>query len=99
MEFIIYSSTLTIRILKSRYLSHVQGDTLSPEAKKFMKKVVQEEILKMQVPDVSNAFGRFFFGFVRFVFSIDLSERTMTVVKVRWRTKGLRKKGKEQMSS
>lgn len=31
-------------------------------------------------------------------FSVDLSERTVIIVKVRWGTKGLRKKGKEQMS-
>lgn len=54
MCFIHYSSTLTIRILKTRYLAHIQGDTLSPEAKSFMKQVVQEELLKMQVFDVSN---------------------------------------------
>lgn len=62
--FIIYSSTLTIRILKKRYLAHVQGDTLSPEAKSFMKQVVQEEILKMQVPSVSNSVGRVVLYFV-----------------------------------
>lgn len=68
MTFICYSSILTIRILKKRYLAHVQGDTLSPEAKSFMKQVVQEEILKMQVPDVSNAGGRLILCFVWFLF-------------------------------
>lgn len=64
MEFIYFSSTLTIRILKKRYLAHVQGDMLSPETKSYMKQVVQEEILKMQVSDVSNTVGRFLLCFV-----------------------------------
>lgn len=46
---ICYSSTLTLRILKRRYLAHAQCEALSPEARRFMKKEVQEELMKMQV--------------------------------------------------
>uniref|UniRef100_A0A1A7XJ86 HIRA interacting protein 3 n=1 Tax=Iconisemion striatum TaxID=60296 RepID=A0A1A7XJ86_9TELE len=41
-------STLTLGILKKRYLAHVKCESLSPEAKKFMKQVVEEELLNMQ---------------------------------------------------
>ncbi|XP_070837742.1 HIRA-interacting protein 3 [Chaetodon trifascialis] len=41
-------STLTLGILKRRYLAHVQCESLRPEAKNFMKQVVQEELMKMQ---------------------------------------------------
>lgn len=50
---IYYSSTLTIGILKNRYLAHVDRKALSPEAKSFMKQVVQEELMKMQVSGIS----------------------------------------------
>lgn len=68
-----YSSTLTIRILKNRYLAHVQSDALSPEAKSFMKQVVEEEIIKMKVPDVSTAL-RGIWVLLWFTFSVDLWE-------------------------
>lgn len=45
-----YSSTLTLGILKKRYQAHNKCDSLSPEVKTFMKQVVQEELMKMQVP-------------------------------------------------
>lgn len=48
-----YSSKLTLGILKRRYLAHVRCESLSPEARNFMKKVVQEELMKMQVSDSS----------------------------------------------
>uniref|UniRef100_A0A1A8RQU9 HIRA interacting protein 3 n=1 Tax=Nothobranchius rachovii TaxID=451742 RepID=A0A1A8RQU9_9TELE len=41
-------STLTLGILKKRYLALVKCEPLSPEAKKFMKQVVEEELLNMQ---------------------------------------------------
>ncbi|XP_029912810.1 HIRA-interacting protein 3 isoform X2 [Myripristis murdjan] len=41
-------STLTLGILKQRYLASVDRDSLSPEAKKLMKKVLIEELMKMQ---------------------------------------------------
>lgn len=44
-----YSSTLTIKILKKRYLAHVKREALSSEAKLFLKLMVQEELEKMQV--------------------------------------------------
>uniref|UniRef100_A0A667YG63 HIRA interacting protein 3 n=1 Tax=Myripristis murdjan TaxID=586833 RepID=A0A667YG63_9TELE len=42
-------NTLTLGILKQRYLASVDRDSLSPEAKKLMKKVLIEELMKMQV--------------------------------------------------
>lgn len=45
-----YSSTLTLGILKKRYQAHNKCDSLSPEVKTLMKQVVQEELMKMQVP-------------------------------------------------
>ncbi|XP_070779796.1 HIRA-interacting protein 3 [Enoplosus armatus] len=47
-------STLTLRILKGRYLAHVQHESLSPEARHFMKRVVEEELMKMQANDGSE---------------------------------------------
>uniref|UniRef100_A0A668SS49 Histone chaperone domain-containing protein n=1 Tax=Oreochromis aureus TaxID=47969 RepID=A0A668SS49_OREAU len=47
-------STLTLGILKKRYQAHKKCDSLSPEVKTFMKQVVQEELMKMQVPVVDN---------------------------------------------
>ncbi|XP_029294240.1 HIRA-interacting protein 3 [Cottoperca gobio] len=44
-------STLTLGILKKRYLEHVPCESLSPEVKKFMKQVVKEELIKMQDND------------------------------------------------
>ncbi|XP_029945153.1 HIRA-interacting protein 3-like [Salarias fasciatus] len=41
-------STLTLGILKKRYLKHVKCDSLSPEVKQLLKQVVEEELLKMQ---------------------------------------------------
>uniref|UniRef100_A0A3B4FNX4 HIRA interacting protein 3 n=1 Tax=Pundamilia nyererei TaxID=303518 RepID=A0A3B4FNX4_9CICH len=43
-------STLTLGILKKRYQAHNKCDSLSPEVKTLMKQVVQEELMKMQVP-------------------------------------------------
>lgn len=44
-----YCSTLTIGILKKRYLALVGCQSLSPEAKHFMRQVVLKELMKMQV--------------------------------------------------
>lgn len=44
-----YSSTLTLGILKKRYLALVGCESLSPEVKNYMKQVVEEEVMKMQV--------------------------------------------------
>ncbi|XP_044188226.1 HIRA-interacting protein 3 [Thunnus albacares] len=44
-------STLTLGILKQRYLAREGCETLSPEAKHFMKQVVKEELMKMQEND------------------------------------------------
>ncbi|XP_076609261.1 HIRA-interacting protein 3 [Chaetodon auriga] len=41
-------STLTLGILKRRYLADVRCESLRPEARNFMKQVVQEELMKMQ---------------------------------------------------
>ncbi|KAM9745575.1 HIRA-interacting protein 3 [Menidia menidia] len=46
-------SKLTIGILKKRYLAHMKCDSLSPDAKKLMKQVVGEELMKMQENDKS----------------------------------------------
>lgn len=45
----IYSSVLTVKILKKRYLAKVKSDTLSEEAAIYLKKVVEKEITKMLV--------------------------------------------------
>ncbi|XP_070704706.1 HIRA-interacting protein 3 [Pempheris klunzingeri] len=39
-------STLTLGILKKQYLAHVKCNSLSPEARNFMKQVVEEELVK-----------------------------------------------------
>uniref|UniRef100_A0A8C2XIW3 HIRA interacting protein 3 n=1 Tax=Cyclopterus lumpus TaxID=8103 RepID=A0A8C2XIW3_CYCLU len=44
-------STLTLGILKKRYLAHVRCETLGPEARNIMKLVVKEELIKMQVSE------------------------------------------------
>ncbi|XP_069380736.1 HIRA-interacting protein 3 isoform X2 [Paralichthys olivaceus] len=41
-------STLTLGILKKRYMVLVGLESLSPEARNYMKQVVEEELLKMQ---------------------------------------------------
>ncbi|XP_053194306.1 HIRA-interacting protein 3 [Scomber japonicus] len=41
-------SSLTLGILKKRYLAHVGCESLSSETRTFMKQVVQEELMKMQ---------------------------------------------------
>ncbi|XP_076853101.1 HIRA-interacting protein 3 isoform X2 [Brachyhypopomus gauderio] len=41
-------STLTIRILRRRYLEHVGKESLSEEHKQLLKRIVEEELLKMQ---------------------------------------------------
>ena len=46
--FVVFSA-LTLGILKWKYLSHVGGESLSPEAKTCIKRVVEEELLNMQV--------------------------------------------------
>ncbi|KAI3359285.1 hypothetical protein L3Q82_002800 [Scortum barcoo] len=48
-------STLTLGILKRRYLAQVRRDLLSPEAKSFMKQVVEEELIKMQENDENES--------------------------------------------
>ncbi|XP_059204534.1 HIRA-interacting protein 3 [Centropristis striata] len=47
-------STLTLRILKKRYLAHVGSESLSAEAKNIMKRVVEEELIKMQDNDENS---------------------------------------------
>ncbi|XP_018528222.1 HIRA-interacting protein 3 isoform X2 [Lates calcarifer] len=44
-------SSLTVGILKKRYLAWVGRESLSPEAKTYMKQVVAEELMKMQHND------------------------------------------------
>uniref|UniRef100_A0A8D0CX98 HIRA interacting protein 3 n=1 Tax=Sander lucioperca TaxID=283035 RepID=A0A8D0CX98_SANLU len=51
--FISYFSTLTLGILKRRYLAHVGCESLNPEARNVMKQVVKEELVKMQVYELS----------------------------------------------
>ncbi|KAM4635126.1 adenine nucleotide translocase lysine N-methyltransferase [Polymixia lowei] len=41
-------STLTLGILKRQYLAYVGHESLSPEARSLMKRVVEEELMKMQ---------------------------------------------------
>ncbi|XP_029015576.1 HIRA-interacting protein 3 [Betta splendens] len=48
-------SSLTIGILKKRYLAHVGCDSLSPDARNYMKQVVQQELMKMQDSDKSGS--------------------------------------------
>ncbi|XP_045931357.1 HIRA-interacting protein 3 isoform X2 [Micropterus dolomieu] len=48
-------STLTLGILKRRYLAHVRRESLSPEARSFMKRVVEEELMKMQDNDKNGS--------------------------------------------
>ncbi|XP_029996926.1 HIRA-interacting protein 3 isoform X2 [Sphaeramia orbicularis] len=48
-------STLTIGILKRRYLEYVGHESLSSEAKHFMKRVVEEELVKMQDNDCNGS--------------------------------------------
>ncbi|XP_069005422.1 HIRA-interacting protein 3 [Embiotoca jacksoni] len=48
-------STLTLGILKRRYLAHAKCDSLSPDARSFMKQVVEEELIKMQDSDRSGS--------------------------------------------
>ncbi|XP_010769229.1 HIRA-interacting protein 3 [Notothenia coriiceps] len=48
-------STLTLRILKKRYLERAQCDSLSPEVKLFIKRVVEEELIKMQENDENDS--------------------------------------------
>ncbi|XP_047215523.1 HIRA-interacting protein 3, partial [Girardinichthys multiradiatus] len=45
------SITLTLGILKKRYLGHAGCESLNSEARKFMKQVVEEELAKMQKND------------------------------------------------
>ncbi|XP_056257617.1 HIRA-interacting protein 3 isoform X1 [Seriola aureovittata] len=44
-------STLTLGILKKRYLARVGRESLSPEAGNYMKQAVKEELMKMQDDD------------------------------------------------
>ncbi|XP_032394605.1 HIRA-interacting protein 3 isoform X1 [Etheostoma spectabile] len=48
-------STLTLGILKRRYLAHVGCKSISPEARNVMKQVVEEELMKMQESDESGS--------------------------------------------
>ncbi|XP_026182044.1 HIRA-interacting protein 3 isoform X2 [Mastacembelus armatus] len=54
-EAINIRSTLTLGILKKQYLAHVGQESLSPEARNYMKKVVEEELMKMQHSDKSES--------------------------------------------
>lgn len=45
----VYSSVLTVAILKKRYLAQVKSDSLSAEARLYLKEVVQKELMKMLV--------------------------------------------------
>ncbi|XP_034068873.1 HIRA-interacting protein 3 isoform X2 [Gymnodraco acuticeps] len=47
-------STLTLRILRKRYLERAQCDSLSPEVKHFIKRVVEEALIKMQENDEND---------------------------------------------
>uniref|UniRef100_A0A8C9YDE7 HIRA interacting protein 3 n=1 Tax=Sander lucioperca TaxID=283035 RepID=A0A8C9YDE7_SANLU len=53
--FISYFSTLTLGILKRRYLAHVGCESLNPEARNVMKQVVKEELVKMQEKDENGS--------------------------------------------
>ncbi|KAM7372153.1 hypothetical protein PAMP_009346 [Pampus punctatissimus] len=48
-------STLTLGILKRRYLAHEGCESLSLEARNFMKQVVEEELMKMQENDQNGS--------------------------------------------
>ncbi|KAJ0000865.1 hypothetical protein NQD34_005885 [Periophthalmus magnuspinnatus] len=48
-------STLTVGVLKQRYLAHVSSDSLSSEAKYLMKEVVKEELAKMMVCEFGSS--------------------------------------------
>ncbi|KAM6913935.1 HIRA-interacting protein 3 isoform 2-T2 [Lycodopsis pacificus] len=48
-------STLTLRILKRRYLAHVRCESLGPEARNIMRQVVEEELMKMQDNDENGS--------------------------------------------
>ncbi|XP_031176612.1 HIRA-interacting protein 3 isoform X2 [Sander lucioperca] len=48
-------STLTLGILKRRYLAHVGCESLNPEARNVMKQVVKEELVKMQEKDENGS--------------------------------------------
>ncbi|KAK5914239.1 hypothetical protein CgunFtcFv8_008695 [Champsocephalus gunnari] len=48
-------STLTLRILKKRYLERAQCDSLSPEVKHFIKRVVEKALIKMQENDENDS--------------------------------------------
>lgn len=50
-------STLTLGILRKKYLEHVSRDSLSAEHRQFLKQIVEEELLKMQVW-ISSVFER-----------------------------------------
>jgi len=47
-----HSSTLTLGILRRRYLEKVGRESLSTKDRQLMKKIVEEELLKMQVTEV-----------------------------------------------
>ncbi|KAL6102742.1 hirip3 [Pungitius sinensis] len=48
-------SKLTLGILKRRYLAHVRCEKLTPEARNIMKRVVEEEVMKMQDNDENES--------------------------------------------
>ncbi|XP_062840976.1 HIRA-interacting protein 3 isoform X2 [Trichomycterus rosablanca] len=47
-------STLTLGILRKRYLEHVGRESLSPDQRLLLKQIVEDELLKMQVEDSSS---------------------------------------------
>ncbi|XP_007948399.1 HIRA-interacting protein 3 [Orycteropus afer afer] len=47
-------STLTHSIVRQRFLAHVGRDHLEPEEKQALKRLVEEELLKMQVDEAGN---------------------------------------------
>ena len=44
-----FCSTLTRSIVRARFLAHAGRDHLEPEEKQALKRLVEEELLKMQV--------------------------------------------------
>ena len=50
-------STLTHSIVRQRFLSHTGRDHLDPEEKQALKRLVEEELLKMQVWALSPRHG------------------------------------------
>lgn len=44
-----FRSTLTHSIVRRRFLAHAGRDHLEPEEKQALKRLVEEELLKMQV--------------------------------------------------